>query len=137
MNINFRVVILATFVIALLSVLMLRTCSAPPKKGKVVYQNNCASCHGEEGNGFRNLIPPLTDSAWLANHSDEFACIVAYGIDREITVNGSKYQQPMHGINTLNNVEIANVGNYIYSRWSDDNIKFTPKQIEKALLNCE
>lgn len=137
MNINMRVIILITFVVALIGVIMLRTCSAPPKKGKVVYQNYCASCHGEDGKGFRNLIPPLTDSNWLANHADEFACIVVYGIDSEIVINGTSYQQPMHGINALNNVEIANVGNYIYHRWSSNDIKFTPEQIEKALLNCE
>lgn len=137
MNINIRMIILATFVATMLAVLMLRTCSAPPKKGEVVYQNNCAGCHGNQGEGFRGLIPPLTDSIWLAKNVAEFGCIVAYGIDRKITVNGTEYQQPMHGINTLNNVEIANVGNYIYTRWSNNNIKFTPKQIEKALMNCE
>jgi mono/diheme cytochrome c family protein len=137
MNVNIRVIILSTFVVTLLLVLILRTCSAPPNKGELVYQNNCASCHGADGEGFNKLIPPLTDSAWLAQNSDRFACIIVEGINEEITINGQKFHQPMYGINQLNDVEIANVGNYIYKRWSDPNIKFNAKQIEKALMNCE
>ena len=137
MNINLRVVILASFVVVLLVLMILRSCSRPPQKGELVYKTHCASCHGNNGEGFRNLIPPLTDSNYLDSHADDFACIVGYGIEGEIMVNGVTFNQPMAGIEALNNVEIANVANYIYERWSKSKKKFTAKEIETRLANCE
>ena len=113
MNINLRVVILASFVGLLLVVMIFRSCTRPPQKGELVYKTHCASCHGNNGEGFRNLIPPLTDSNYLDSHTDDFACIVGYGLEGEIMVNGVKFNQPMAGIEALNNVEIANVANYV------------------------
>ena len=137
MNINLRIVILGGFVFTLLVLMFFRSCSRPPQKGATIYKNNCASCHGMDGEGFRNLIPPLTDSNYLDTHETNFACIVGYGMDEEITIKGTKYNSPMAGLENLNNVEIANVANYVYDRWSTTKKKFTPKEIENALANCE
>ena len=137
MNVNLRVVILSSFVLILLVLMIFRSCSRPPQKGKVVYQNHCASCHGNEGEGFRNLIPPLTDSNYLDANQDNFACIVGYGMDQEVIVNGTSYTQPMAGIEQLTPTQIANVANYVYGRWSTTKKKFTPKEIETLLGNCQ
>ncbi len=137
MNVNLRVVILSSFVLILLALMIFRSCSRPPQKGKVVYQNHCASCHGNEGEGFRNLIPPLTDSNYLDANQDNFACIVGYGMDQEVIVNGTSYTQPMAGIEQLTPTQIANVANYVYGRWSTTKKKFTPKEIETLLGNCQ
>ena len=117
MKINVRIWILSLFVFTLLSMMMIRTCERPPKKGEEIFMNHCASCHGNDGEGFRNLIPPLTDAKFLQENRDEFGCIVAYGISRKIEVNGKTYRQPMYGISELSATEIANVGNYIYEKW--------------------
>ena len=137
MKINIRVIILSTFVVVLIGLMIVRSCSRPPKKGETVYMEHCSSCHGINGEGFRNLIPPMNDSVFLDTHSDEFACIVAYGMQRPITINGVKYEQPMAGIEKLNNIEIANVANYVYERWSNPNKKFTAKEVENSMANCE
>ena len=137
MNVNLRVVILSSFVLILLFLMIFRSCSRPPQKGKVVYQNHCASCHGNEGEGFRNLIPPLTDSNYLDANQDNFACIVGYGMDQEVIINGTSYTQPMAGIEQLTPTQIANVANYVYGRWSTSKKKFTPKEIETLLGNCQ
>jgi mono/diheme cytochrome c family protein len=117
--------------------MIIRSCKRPPQKGKLLYDTHCASCHGDNGEGFRNLIPPLTDPLYLKENMDEFACIVGYGIDKEIVVNGTRFSQPMAGIEALNPTQIANVANYVYERWSDTDKKFTPKEIETALANCK
>lgn len=137
MNVNLRVVILSSFVLILLGLMIFRSCSRPPQKGQVVYTNHCASCHGSEGEGFRNLIPPLTDSNYLDANQDNFACIVGYGMDQEVNVNGTSYTQPMAGIEQLTPTQIANVANYVYGRWSSSKKKFTPKEIETLLGNCQ
>jgi mono/diheme cytochrome c family protein len=137
MKINIRIYILSSFVVILLLVMCFRSCPAPPKKGELGYEQKCASCHGVNGEGFRNLIPPMNDSAYLAKHIDDFACIVAYGLDEKITVNGVDFDQPMNGIEELNSIEIANVANYVYERWGNTPKKFTPQEIEKRIANCE
>jgi len=137
MKVNIRIYILSAFVVTLLLVMFFRSCTSPPKKGELVYQQKCASCHGANGEGFRNLIPPMNDSTYLAKHQDDFACIVAFGLDKEITVNGVKFDQPMQGIVELNAIEIANVGNYVYERWGKSSKKFTPQEVEKRIANCE
>ena len=114
-----------------------RSCTSPPKKGELVYQQKCASCHGANGEGFRNLIPPLTDSNYLINYKDDFACIIAYGLKKPIMVNGVEFDQPMEGIVELNAIEIANVGNYVYERWGNSSKKFTPNEVENRIANCE
>lgn len=137
MKVNIRVIILSSFVLLLLTLMIIRSCSRPPKKGELVYKEKCASCHGVNGEGFRNLIPPLTDSVYLMEHSNDFACYVAYGLKKPITVNGIDFDQPMQGIVELNPIEIANVANYVYERWGDPNKKFTPQEVETRLANCE
>ena len=137
MNVNLRVVILSSFVALLLFLMIFRSCSRPPQKGKTVYEKNCTSCHGVNGEGFRNLIPPLTDSLFLQEHLDDFVCIVGYGLDKEITVNGVKYTQPMAGLEGLTPTQIANVANYVYGKWGGINKKFTAKEVEIALANCQ
>jgi len=137
MKVNVRISILSAFVVTLLLVMFFRSCSTPPKKGELVYQQKCASCHGINGEGFRNLIPPLSDSTYLAEHIDDFACIVAYGLDEKITINKVDFDQPMSGIEELNAIEIANVANYVYARWGNSSKKFTAKEVEKRIANCE
>ncbi len=137
MKVNIRVIILSSFVLLLLSLMIIRSCTRPPKKGALIYKEKCASCHGMNGEGFRNLIPPLTDSLFLMQNADEFACYVAYGLKKPILVNGVEFEQPMQGIIELNPVEIANVANYVYEKWGDPNKKFTPQEIENRLANCE
>jgi mono/diheme cytochrome c family protein len=79
----------------------------------------------------------MTDANYLDANIDNFACIVGYGLDEEIMVNGQPFNQPMAGLENLNTIEIANVANYVYERWSTSKKKFTPKEIEKALANCK
>lgn len=137
MNVNLRIAILGGFVVLLLVLMFFRSCSKPPQKGALVYKNKCADCHGANGEGFRNLIPPLNSADYLDQHIDDFACIVAYGISDTLTVNGVQFHQPMAGIPELNEVEIANVANYVYEQWSTSKNKFSPKEIEIRIANCE
>ena len=138
MSVNLRIIILGSFVAILLGLLIFRSCERPPQKGKKLYAENCASCHGFQGEGFRNLIPPLNDSVFLQENKEEFACIIAYGLDKSITVNGTTYNSPMEGFANLNAIEIANIANYVYANWGGEiSEKFTSQDIEKTLLNCE
>lgn len=136
MRIKTGIFILSGFVLFLFLLVSIRSCSLPPKKGLTVYTQYCASCHLDDGQGFRNLIPPLTDAIFLQDHIDEFICIVGYGVDEEFIINGVKFNLPMAGIEELTPTQIANVANYVYGRWGGVDKKFTPKEVEIALANC-
>jgi len=44
--------------------------AAAVERGKLVYANNCAQCHGEEGEGIPGAIPSLVDQEFLGQPGD-------------------------------------------------------------------
>ena len=58
--------------------------------GKVVYQKKCENCHGKNGEGLSNLIPPLTDSAYLKNNKNQLACFVINGMKSKLIIVAHK-----------------------------------------------
>ncbi len=46
--------------------------TAMAEEGKVVFEDNCTACHGDDGSGIRELgAPDLTDAIWLYGSSRE------------------------------------------------------------------
>lgn len=87
----------------------------------------------ENGEGLRGLIPPLANSDYLKKNRDRLACIIRYGMEGEIVVNGKSYNQPMAGIPQISEADIANVLNFINESWGN-NDKFIPHEAIKASL---
>lgn len=90
----------------------------------------------EDGSGLAGLIPPLAGADYLTLFPDLLPCIVVNGLDGPIDVNGQTYNQPMPGIAGLNDVEIANILNYIQHRWGDAALYYAPADIRKRLEDC-
>ena len=40
------------------------------KPAQQSYESHCASCHGVEGEGLKDLIPPLANADWLAENQE-------------------------------------------------------------------
>ena len=47
---------------------------------QIAYENKCASCHGLEGEGIKEMIPPLASADWLVNNQASIACIIKHGV---------------------------------------------------------
>ena len=60
-------------------------------QGQVLYEKHCSNCHQKNGQGLGRLYPPLALSDFLKNNVDKSMCIMKYGIQGEITVNGQSY----------------------------------------------
>jgi mono/diheme cytochrome c family protein len=94
-------------------------------QGERLYGQHCASCHGEQGQGIGQLIPPLAGSDYLAQHPGQLACIVRVGLKGPITVNGVGYNQLMLGVqdttthHQLSPAQITNLLNFIESHWGN------------------
>lgn len=78
------------------------------EEGKVLFEDNCAACHGEDGKGMQDLgAPNLTDAIWL------------YGGDRktiiETITNGRKGVMPTWEAR-LDPVTIKSLAVYVHTR---------------------
>jgi len=118
------------------AILIVACDSNPYKQGHAIYDYYCASCHMEDGSGLEGLIPPLAQADWVAENQDQLACIIRYGMEGAIVVNGKTYNQPMAGIPELRPAEITNVINYINHAWGNDYGFVPDNDVEAALEEC-
>lgn len=94
-------------------------------QGARLYGQHCAGCHGEQGEGLGQLIPPLAGSDYVAQHSGQLACIVRNGLNGPIVVNGVSYNQLMLGVQDttthreLSPAQVTNLLNYIEGHWGN------------------
>lgn len=100
------------------------------------YEKRCASCHGIDGNGLKDLIPPLANADWLQQNQATLVCVLRNGIHGEIVVNGKSYNQPMDGIK-LSDIELYNIINYINTSWGNKIELTTTEKVNKELRECE
>ena len=106
-------------------------------QGKILYDKYCVNCHGENGENLAELIPPLSNSDYLVKYPEKVACLIYYGFDGEITVNGIKYNHQMPANQNFNDIDVANVINYINNNLGNKNGYMSLKSLQDALNNCE
>ena len=87
--------------------------------GSLIYNDFCYRCHGVNGVGRDNLIPPLKSSDYLLNNINLSIAGLKYGLKGEIIVNGKVYDGYM-AYQGLDNEEIADVMNYILNQWGNN-----------------
>ena len=87
--------------------------------GKEVYQDFCIQCHLDTGMGVSGVFPPLAKSDYLANNVDLSIRALKYGMSGPIIVNGEEYNGVMQE-QRLDDVEIADVMNYILNNWGNE-----------------
>ena len=100
-------------------------------KGKSLYEVNCASCHGVNGQGMEGIFPPLANSDYLMERPDKGAGIIINGLSGEIVVNGVTYNSVMPKLQ-LNDDEIASVLTYVRNSWGNDGELVTAGEVRNA-----
>lgn len=90
------------------------------KRGKLVYEDFCVTCHLPTGEGVESTFPPLANSDYLMAQREASIRGIKYGQRGEITVNGVMYNNTMMPMG-LEDQEIADVMNYIYNSWGNSN----------------
>lgn len=126
----------AIFVIAVIFLVNVITHGKIQHPGKTTYQVRCAQCHGDNGEGIRELIPPLLNSDFAKNNFDSIPCWLKNGITHAITVNGINYEQPMYGLE-MGEVEITNVVNYLNKEMLGSDEDINAAKVKEQLKNCE
>jgi len=103
--------------------------------GKLTYETHCQNCHGAKGEGLGMLIPPLTDTAFIANNLNSIASMIKFGLSGEITIHGKVYNEVMPAETHLSTVEITYLINYIGNSFGNKIGLYTQEQVQKDLTN--
>ncbi len=109
----------------------------PYRMGERIYKKQCANCHLDKGEGLGALIPPLAGSDYLASHRENLACLLRYGLKDTIVVNGKIYAEEMVANDKLNDIQIANVINFVLQSWGNNLEPLTFEEVEAALAKCK
>jgi mono/diheme cytochrome c family protein len=105
-------------------------------QGETLYQKNCSNCHQKNGSGLGLVYPPLDSSDYMEKNFKGVICLIRNGKKGELIVNGEKFNQPMPGIPTLTDLEIAEIATYIYNTWSHQKGLVEVKEVSELLKAC-
>ena len=123
--------------IAFLNLQVQKSKSESIKNGAELYRDFCYRCHGFNGEGQPDLIPPLKSSDYLLNNIDLSIAGLKYGLKGEIIVNSKSYNSYM-AYQGLENDEIADIMNYILNEWGNNSEEFITSarvdKVEKSIL---
>lgn len=90
----------------------------------------CAACHQATGLGVPGAYPPLAGSEWLLNNPEVPIRIVLHGIQGDITVKNTKFNNAMTPFgDQLSDAEIAAIITYERSSWGNAASKITAEQV--------
>lgn len=106
-------------------------------QGRKLYRQHCANCHQPDGSGLGKLIPPLAGSDYLEKDKEEVLCIIRWGLEGPIVVNGQEYNQPMPPNPQLKDIEIAEIATYIFNAWGNEGEFIQVQQAQEWLKSCE
>ncbi len=133
--------------LSLLAVLLIQGCGQPDRnasnkftnyfrQGEQLYLKHCSNCHQTNGNGLGRVYPPLNKSDFIEKNFDQVLCLMRYGMEGELIVNGVHYNQAMPGVPSLTNLEIAQLATYIYNAWEYQRGLVDVKEADKILNAC-
>jgi mono/diheme cytochrome c family protein len=90
----------------------------------------CAACHQATGLGVPGAYPPLAGSEWLLNNPEVPIRIVLHGLQGDITVKNTKFNNAMTPFgDQLSDAEIAAIISYERSSWGNAASKITAEQV--------
>ncbi|MDX2005288.1 MAG: cytochrome c [Meiothermus sp.] len=94
------------------------------QSGPAVYQQNCAFCHSDNGQGRVGAFPPLAGHSpaliALEQGRSQLIATLLYGMQGPIKAKGNTYNGVMPSFAQLSNEQLANVLNYILTAWNND-----------------
>lgn len=102
------------------------------ERGKEIYTDFCVTCHMPNGEGVKNVYPPLAKSDYLSKNREASIRGIKYGQKDKIIVNGVTYNSSMAPMG-LSDDEIADVMNYINNSWGNTNNNIvTAEEVSKV-----
>lgn len=87
--------------------------------GAKLYSQHCLTCHGPEGKGAVDMIPPLSQTDWVTGDKGRLIRVMLMGLSGEITVNDLQYNQEMPAYDHLSDQEIADLLTFIRNEFGN------------------
>ncbi len=121
---------------------LLISCTNDPKfqqyyvQGEQLYIKNCSNCHQKNGKGLGLVYPPVDQSDYMDKNFEAVLCLMKYGKKGELMVNGKAFNQPMPGIPTLTDLEIAEIATYLYNNWDRQRGLVDVKEASVVVAKC-
>ncbi len=131
-----KLLLISSIVVLIFLQLVLGCGNEPRDIGELNYETYCANCHKKDGKGLANLIPPLAGADYLMEHIEELPCIIYYGLEGEIVVNGRTFKQPMPANKELSSQQIMHITNYILNQWGNEHRKIYRQELEQWFGEC-
>jgi len=124
--------------------LLLASCSAEDRKlqqyfihGQELYLKHCSNCHQKNGKGLGLVYPPVDVSDFIDNRPEEVICLIEYGKQGELAVNGKSFNKAMPGVPTLTDLEIAEIVTYLYNNWGRKKGLTDVNHVTETLKRCQ
>lgn len=105
--------------------------------GQKLYTQHCSNCHQEEGTGLGRVIPPLAKADYMLEDIKRTVCLIRYGLEDTIKVNGETYHQKMPANEKLTALEIAQITTYIANTWENSKGYISVKETTEYLEGCK
>ncbi|RDI95492.1 cytochrome c [Meiothermus sp. QL-1] len=94
--------------------------------GAQLYQQNCAFCHGDSGQGRVGAYPPLAQHLPELIRTPEgrahLIYVMLYGMQGPVRVRGVNYNGVMPAFPQLSDEQVAQVLNYVLTAWGNDRL---------------
>jgi glucose/arabinose dehydrogenase len=97
--------------------------------GAKLYTQHCLTCHGPDGKGSPDLIPPLSQTDWVTGDKGRLIRIMLSGLSGEIEVNGNTYNQEMPAYDHLSDEEIADILTFIRNEFGNQSVAVIPGEV--------
>jgi mono/diheme cytochrome c family protein len=100
-------------------------------RGRAVYENVCALCHGSDGMGKPGQAPPFAGVDWVVGNSNRLVRIPLAGLTGPITVKGEAWNLAMPAMGAaLSDDDLAAVLSYMRQSWGNKAEPITPEQVK-------
>ena len=102
------------------------------QRGRVVFEQVCALCHGVDGMGKPAQAPPFVGSEWvLTDRVGQIIRIPLQGLSGSIKVNGVEWALAMPAMGAaLSDEDLAAVLTYMRNSWGNKASEITAEQIK-------
>ena len=111
---------------------------APPAGSSVdgaqLFDRHCSACHGKDGKGASDQMPPLADNPYLYGDRAYTIAVILYGLQGPITIKDQTFEGVMPDFAHLDDSEIAAIAHYTLTAWRDHSGSASETQLPTAQL---
>ena len=100
------------------------------------YRRHCANCHGWDGEGLRNLFPPLNGSDYFGGKLSTLPCLLASGMSDFKGSGKPSGSSRMPTFAHLPIEEMTDLIDYLHQKWGTGSELVSEHKVGEWLQNC-